>query len=63
MMYSTDNGSTWQRTENIPVTDDYTCSSEDEIVELEDGTLRMFFRAAVIGTCWNSGICRYRKTA
>ncbi len=44
MVYSTDNGSTWQRTENIPVTDDYTCSSEDEIVELEDGTLRMFFR-------------------
>ncbi len=44
MVYSTDNGSTWQRTENIPATEDYTCSSEDEIVELEDGTLRMFFR-------------------
>ncbi|MEY8427460.1 leucine-rich repeat protein [Lachnospiraceae bacterium 46-15] len=44
MVYSTDNGSTWQRTENIPTTEDYTCSSEDEIVELGDGTLRMFFR-------------------
>ncbi len=44
MVYSTDNGSTWQRTENIPATEDYTCSSEDEIVELGDGTLRMFFR-------------------
>lgn len=44
MVYSTDNGSTWQRTENIPTTEDFTRSSEDEIVELSDGTLRMFFR-------------------
>lgn len=44
--YSTDNGATWQRTddmETVPDTEIDT-SSENEIVELSDGTLRMFFR-------------------
>lgn len=44
MVYSTDNGDTWQRTADIPTTAEFVQSSEDEIVELEDGTLRMFFR-------------------
>ena len=42
--YSTDNGSSWNRTDNVPKTSEFGRSSEDEIVELEDGTLRMFFR-------------------
>lgn len=41
LMYSSDNGETWQRTENITTGG---WSSENEIVELEDGTLRMFYR-------------------
>lgn len=44
--YSTDNGATWSRTEDmqtVPGTEIDT-SSENEIVELKDGTLRMFFR-------------------
>lgn len=44
MVYSTDNGDTWKRTADVPTTGEFTRSSEDEIVELEDGTLRMFFR-------------------
>lgn len=46
IMYSTDNALTWHRTqdmETVPDTEIDT-SSENEIVELEDGTLRMFFR-------------------
>lgn len=46
IVYSSDNGSTWRRTEdNATVADtEINTSSENEIVELEDGTLRMFFR-------------------
>lgn len=44
--YSTDNGNTWKRTNDVPGTGAGGCwSSENEIVELEDGTLRMFFRS------------------
>ena len=46
IIYSTDNGASWQRTEDmatVPGTEIDT-SSENEIVELKDGTLRMFFR-------------------
>jgi len=44
--YSTDNGKTWKRTNDVPGAKAGGCwSSENEIVELEDGTLRMFFRS------------------
>lgn len=45
LMYSKDNGVTWQRTADIPNQENgVSFSSENEIIELEDGTLRMFFR-------------------
>ena len=40
LLYSSDNGITWNRTEDIPG----VMSSENEVVELEDGTIRMFYR-------------------
>lgn len=42
IVYSSDRGQTWKRTEDVPD----MWSSENEIVEIEDGkgTLRMFFR-------------------
>lgn len=44
-IYSHDNGKTWGRTADVPgAALGGTRSSEHEIVELEDGTLRMFFR-------------------
>ena len=39
LLYSSDNGVTWNRTEDVD-----TGSSENEVVELEDGTIRMFYR-------------------
>ncbi len=39
LLYSSDNGVTWNRTADIN-----TGSSENEVVELEDGTIRMFYR-------------------
>lgn len=39
LLYSSDNGITWHRTADINTT-----SSENEVVELEDGTVRMFYR-------------------
>ncbi len=53
MMYSTDNGNTWQRTDDI-VSDNNVngFSSENEIVELENGTLRMFFRNGSARICY-----------
>ncbi len=46
IVYSTDNGTTWHRTEDAATVagTEIDTSSENEIVELEDGTLRMFFR-------------------
>lgn len=41
-IYSKDNGETWSRTSFVPDTISYI--SESEIVELPDGTLRMFIR-------------------
>ena len=41
-IYSSDNGKTWKRTGDVP--DNHGFSSESEIIELPDGTLRMFFR-------------------
>lgn len=42
MVYSTDNGETWKRTGDVQ--NQSGDSSENEILELEDGTLRMFYR-------------------
>lgn len=42
MVYSTDNGETWKRTADIQ--NQSGDSSENEITELDDGTLRMFYR-------------------
>ncbi len=39
LFYSSDNGITWHRTDDVNTT-----SSENEVVELEDGTIRMFYR-------------------
>lgn len=39
LLYSTDNGNTWNRTASLS-----TSSSEGEVVELADGTLRYFMR-------------------
>ena len=39
IFYSTDNGKSWKRSNDVNAT-----SSENEIVELPDGTLRMFYR-------------------
>lgn len=46
IMYSNDEGKTWGRTEDIvpPDGSGISFSSENEIIELADGTLRMFFR-------------------
>lgn len=45
IVYSTDNGETWERTNDMQRSeDDGFWTSENEIVELEDGTLRMFAR-------------------
>lgn len=41
ILYSTDNGETWQRSNDV----DGFWSSENEIVELSNGVLRMFFRS------------------
>lgn len=41
IVYSTDQGKSWKRTEDLP---DFW-SSENEIIELSDGTLRMFVRS------------------
>lgn len=40
-IYSTDNGRTWKRSANATSS---TWSSESQLVELSDGTIRMFFR-------------------
>lgn len=45
IVYSTDNGKTWERTEDMQRTENSGFwTSENEVVELEDGTLRIFAR-------------------
>lgn len=45
LIYSSDNGNTWKRTNDVPGSAaGGMWSSENEIVELENGNLRMFFR-------------------
>lgn len=46
IVYSTDNGKTWERTKDMQRTENGGFwTSENEVVELEDGTLRMFARS------------------
>lgn len=48
-IYSTDNGQTWKRTTNATGS---TWSSENQLVELNDGTIRMFFRNGSNQICY-----------
>lgn len=48
-IYSTDGGETWERTENAT---GGTWSSENQLVELNDGTIRMFFRNGSNQICY-----------
>lgn len=48
-IYSTDDGETWERTENATGN---TWSSENQLVELNDGTIRMFFRNGSNQICY-----------
>lgn len=43
-IFSKDNGKTWKRSANIESKDTFMYSSENQIVELENGNLRCFFR-------------------
>lgn len=43
-IWSKDDGATWHRTEDVPGTNGF--SSECELVELDDGTLRLFVRSS-----------------
>ena len=66
IVYSNDRGKTWKRTEDVPD----IWSSENEIVEIEDGkgTLRMFFRNGRNRICYadakkdNKGEYQFKKT-
>lgn len=49
-IYSSDNGATWNRTDNATYSDRW--SSESQLVELNDGTIRMFFRSASGAICY-----------
>lgn len=48
-IYSTDGGETWERTGNATGS---TWSSENQLVELNDGTIRMFFRNGSSQICY-----------
>ena len=51
-IYSSDNGKTWKRTNDV----DNMASSESEIVELDDGTLRMFYRNYTGHICYADAV-------
>lgn len=62
-IWSSDNGETWTRTANITNTNSGQ-ASENEMVELADGTLRMFFRNSTSTICyvdavWDAGENNY----
>lgn len=44
LIYSTDNGQSWTRTNDTTLASGASASSESELVELSDGTLRLFSR-------------------
>ena len=49
IFYSTDNGKSWKRSNDVNVGGK---SSENEIIELPDGTLRMFYRSDTAKICY-----------
>lgn len=53
IIWSEDNGETWKRSNDVPgaAAGGYW-SSENEVVELKDGTLRMFFRNGTGAICY-----------
>lgn len=53
IIWSDDNGETWKRSNDVPgAADGGYWSSESEVVELKDGTLRMFFRSGQGVICY-----------
>lgn len=53
IIWSEDNGATWKRSGDVPgASAGGWWSSESEVVELEDGTLRMFFRSGQGTVCY-----------
>ncbi len=61
-IYSKDNGQTWMRADDVPLSNGW--SSESEMVELADGTLRMFVRngsgtISYADAAWSEATGRY----
>ena len=52
LLWSDDDGDTWRRSADMPLTKDIRWHSESEAVELEGGRLRMFFRNSLQRICW-----------
>ena len=53
IIWSEDNGATWKRSGDVPgASANGWWSSESEVVELKDGTLRMFFRSGKGTVCY-----------
>lgn len=57
IIWSDDNGKTWERSNDVPgaAAGGYS-SSESEVVELSDGTLRMFFRSGQGVVCYSDAV-------
>lgn len=57
IIWSDDNGKTWERSNDVPgaAAGGYW-SSESEVVELSDGTLRMFFRSGQGVVCYSDAV-------
>lgn len=57
IIWSDDNGKTWERSNDVPgaAAGGYS-SSESEVVELSDGTLRMFFRSGQGVICYSDAV-------
>lgn len=57
IIWSDDNGATWSRSNDVPgQSAGGWWSSESELVELEDGTLRMFFRSGTGAVCYADAV-------
>lgn len=56
LIYSTDNGQSWTRTNHVTHTAGAGKSSESELVELSDGTLRLFSRTGSNKICYTDVI-------
>ena len=57
IIWSDDNGKTWKRSNDVPGAAAGGCwSSESEVIELEGGTLRMFFRSGTGVVCYADAV-------